>query len=163
MREIKHGQVWMVELKPMGGSIQYGKRPAIIISNDKNNQYSPTINIIPLTSKKSKRNIPVHVHVTTECGVTIDSVALVEQTMTIDKTQLISYLGECTKEVKMKIMKAINIQHQCNSVMCIQNFANKFTSQYFRKEEVANKIKDKLILELQKHCEKYNIDYVMLN
>lgn len=37
-----------------GGSLQAGFRPVLIVSNDKANQYSPVINIIPITSKKRK-------------------------------------------------------------------------------------------------------------
>ncbi len=41
------------------GSIQVGYRPIFIISDDKNNLYSPTSNVIPITSKLRKKKFPI--------------------------------------------------------------------------------------------------------
>ena len=49
------GEIWMCNLITKDGSIQSGYRPVFILSNDKNNTYSTTLNIIPITSKMNKK------------------------------------------------------------------------------------------------------------
>lgn len=73
LKERPHcGEIWMCYLTSKDGSVQSGYRPVFILSNDKNNTYSTTLNIIPLTSKMNKRKLPVHVElqittITVEC------------------------------------------------------------------------------------------------
>ena len=54
--KIKRGSVFIADLNPTVGSEQYGRRPVVILSNDLNNKYSPTILVAPLTKilKKTK-------------------------------------------------------------------------------------------------------------
>ena len=54
---IKRGEIYLVDLGNQKGSIQSGKRPVVVISNNMNNKYSPTINILPITSKSSNYKI----------------------------------------------------------------------------------------------------------
>lgn len=49
---IKRGEIYLVDLGKQIGSVQGGVRPVIVISNPQNNLYSPTINILPITSRK---------------------------------------------------------------------------------------------------------------
>ncbi len=57
----RFGEVWMCHLTDRGGSVQSGYRPVFILSNNQNNTYSSTLNVIPITSKMNKRKLPVHV------------------------------------------------------------------------------------------------------
>lgn len=107
---MKRGEIWLANLGHQEGSVQGGIRPVIIISNDKNNEYSPTVNVIPITSNLNKNPLPVHVLVGVECGLLKPSIALVEQDTTIDKVKLIRKIGQCTPEVMDKINRAILIQ-----------------------------------------------------
>lgn len=94
-------------------SVQKGEnRPGIIVSNNKFNRYSTTLQFIPLSTKIEKSS-PVHVIVPIGCGVTEESIALVEQEQTIDKDILLlneGIMGMCTKEVMRDIEKAILFQ-----------------------------------------------------
>lgn len=49
-------ELWLVDLpKPDNEThVQYGVRPAIVISNNKANENSPAITVIPLTSNRKK-------------------------------------------------------------------------------------------------------------
>lgn len=87
------GEIWMCNLITKDGSIQSGYRPVFILSNDKNNTYSTTLNIIPITSKMNKRRLPVHVELWSyrQYGLTTPSTMLVEQIMTIS----IEHLDRC--------------------------------------------------------------------
>ena len=81
----KCGDIWMCYLVSKDGSVQAGYRPAFIISNNKNNTYAPTLNIIPLTTKMNKRQLPIHVELYNyqEYGLKKPSTLMVEQITTI--------------------------------------------------------------------------------
>lgn len=106
-------EIWMCNLTPKYGSIQSGYRPVFILSNDKNNTYSTTLNIIPITSKMNKKKLPVHVELWSyqHYGLKTPSTMLVEQIMTIS----IDYLDKCIGKVSdsetlNSISKAMLIQ-----------------------------------------------------
>lgn len=87
---LKRGSVYLVNLGDKDGSIQWGKRPAIIVSNDLNNKFSSLISIVPITSSKFKKHLPTHVAITTaNSGIEKDSIALCEQTMVIPKEYIL--------------------------------------------------------------------------
>lgn len=109
----KCGEIWMCNLYNKEGSIQSGYRPVFVISNDKNNTYSPTLNIIPITSKMNKRRLPVHVELW-DCekyGLKVPSTLMIEQITTISSECLDKRLGEIgDKFVLDEIWNAISIQ-----------------------------------------------------
>lgn len=55
-------------LPRIGGSIQYGIRPVVIIQNDKGNANSSTVIIAPIT-KQHKNALPTHVRINRDTGV----------------------------------------------------------------------------------------------
>lgn len=93
----KCGEIWMCNLNTKEGSVQGGYRPVFILSNDKNNTYSTTLNIIPITSKMNKRKLPVHVELWSykQYGLTSPSTMLIEQIMTIP----VGFLDKCIGKV----------------------------------------------------------------
>ena len=59
---IKRGDVYYADLSPVVGSEQDGTRPVLIVSNDVGNKYSPTIVVVPITSRgMTKKRLPTHV------------------------------------------------------------------------------------------------------
>ena len=110
MINIKRGEIYLVNLGNQKGSIQSGKRPVIVISNNMNNKYSPIVNVLPITSK-TKNNIPVHVRIGTESGLIKESTILVEQNIPINKDQFLKYVGKCNKYKMYEIEKALLIQN----------------------------------------------------
>lgn len=90
-------EIWMCNLKANDGSVQSGYRPVFIVSNDKNNVCSTTLNVIPITSKMNKRKLPVHVELWSyrQYGLKTPSTILVEQVTTIP----IEYLDKCIGKV----------------------------------------------------------------
>jgi len=91
--DVKRGDIFFAQLPELEyrSSVQQGIRPVLVISNDANNRFSPTINVIPLTSQ-CKNNLPVHVLIK-GYGLSKASTALCEQMMVIDKTTLRNYTG----------------------------------------------------------------------
>lgn len=63
-RKVSRGQVWMLVEKSAynipGDSLQSGTRPWLVVSNDKCNQSSPTVTVVPLTTQ-DKTPLPTHV------------------------------------------------------------------------------------------------------
>ena len=48
---IKRGDIYFADLRPVVGSEQGGIRPVLIIQNDIGNKYSPTVIVASITSK----------------------------------------------------------------------------------------------------------------
>lgn len=106
---VQRGQIWYAELNGIG-SVQNSIHPIVVVSNRLNNLYSPTICIVPLTSKV-KRLLPTHVLLDKSTGIAKDSIILCEQIQTIDKSQLKNYIGiELNDNYMQKIERAMMIQ-----------------------------------------------------
>ena len=107
------GEIWMCYLTSKDGSVQSGYRPVFILSNDKNNAYSTTLNIIPLTSKMNKRKLPVHVELWSyqNYGLKTPSTLLVEQITTITAECLDKRIGKVDdRKTLCNISNAIAVQ-----------------------------------------------------
>ena len=81
------------------GSEQKKNRPAIIVSNDKNNTYSETVEIVYLTTAE-KKPMPTHVVIET---MGKQSTPLCEAIYTVDKGRLENYYCTLTTE-EMKLV-----------------------------------------------------------
>ncbi len=109
----KCGEIWKCNLGENNGSVQSGHRPVFVFSNNKNNTYSPTVNVFPLTSKMNKRQLPVHVELWDykKYGLYAPSTILVEQPMTVSIQQLTKKMGQIDDpNVLYAICQAMGIQ-----------------------------------------------------
>jgi mRNA interferase MazF len=105
---IKRGDVYFADLSPVRGSEQGGQRPVLIIQNDVGNRYSPTVIVAAITAKIAKAKLPTHVEVeASTVGLLKDSVVLMEQVRTIDKTRLIQKLGHLDADVMKRVDQAL--------------------------------------------------------
>jgi mRNA interferase MazF len=100
---IVRGNVFIADLDPTTGSEQYGRRPVVILSNDLGNKYSPTILVAPFTKIIKKPTLPTHIFVKKNKFLKYDSLILLEQIRTIDKSRLIAYKGKLDNEILNKI------------------------------------------------------------
>lgn len=107
---ITRGQVWLADLGTPTGSEQGGVRPVLVVQNDVGNRFSPTILVSPLTSSKSKRNLPTHVILRNTTFLPEVSTALIEQMRSIDRGRLIKMLGNTNDHIMIKIDEAIKVQ-----------------------------------------------------
>jgi mRNA interferase MazF len=100
----RRGEIWLVSLDPVTGS-EIGKtRPALVISNDRNNEFAGTVTVLPITSKTEKI-YPFEVFITEEeSRLSRDSKIKCSQVRTIDKKRLIKFLSKLTEE-KLKEIK----------------------------------------------------------
>lgn len=100
----KRGEIYYVERSTNGqtvGSEQIAGRPAIIVSNEKNNEFSPTLEVVYLTTKL-KTNLPTHVDIR---SAKKNSIALCEQVNTISTQRIGDYIGTCS-DYEMQLIDA---------------------------------------------------------
>lgn len=107
---MKRGEIYRADLNPVVGSEQGGIRPVVIIQNDIGNQHSTTVIVAAVTTRSKKTNLPVHVPITAEeSGLSRDSMVLLEQVRTLEKSRLTRYLGCLTPEAMRRIDKALRL------------------------------------------------------
>lgn len=107
---IKRGDIYYADLSPVVGSEQGGIRPVLIVQNDVGNKFSPTVIAAAITSQRFKTTLPTHIQVNAdECGLTKDSIVLLEQVRTIDKKRLKERMGNLTQNDMRKINKGLTV------------------------------------------------------
>lgn len=108
---VKRGEIYYADLSPVVGSEQGGVRPVLIIQNDTGNRYSPTVIAAAITSQTGKARLPTHIELPVEedCGLTKDSVVLLEQVRTLDKRRLRERMGRVDEKIMEKIDTAIAV------------------------------------------------------
>ena len=100
---------WIAMDKEPEGNLQRGNRPVVIISNDFNNEHSPNVTIVPITSQH-KKLLPVHVLIRSISGRQEQNIVLCEQITTIPKTKLNNFKLILPKYVMDKVDEALAIQ-----------------------------------------------------
>ena len=107
---IKRGDIYYADLSPVVGSEQGGLRPVLIVQNDIGNKHSPTVIAAAITSRLGKAKLPTHIDVYAErFGLVKDSVILLEQIRTLDKTRLREKMGHIDDVLMQKVNSAITI------------------------------------------------------
>ena len=105
----KRGQIWFVLLDPVVGH-EIGKtRPALVISNDRNNQFADTVTVLPITSKTEKI-YPFEILLSKEeTYLPKDSKVKCNQIRTVDKKRLVNLVGALSAERLKEIKQALLI------------------------------------------------------
>jgi mRNA interferase MazF len=113
----KRGEVWVVSLEPAAGH-EIGKtRPALVISNNRNNEFSSTVTVIPITSSIEKI-YPFEVMILrTESGLSSDSKIKCNQIRTVDKLRLLKPVGALPRDKIVEVEKALMIHLDINDKM----------------------------------------------
>jgi mRNA interferase MazF len=107
---VKRGDIYYADLSPVIGSEQGGVRPVLIVQNDVGNKYSPTVIAAAITSRLEKNNLPTHIEVdAVNCGLSKNSVVLLEQVRTIDKRRLREKMGALDTNDMGKVNQALSV------------------------------------------------------
>ena len=107
---IKRGEIYLAALDPVVGKEISKTRPVVIISNDKNNQFSGTVTILPITSQNLEKIYPFEVFLVKGSGnLPKDSKVKVDQIRTIDKMRVFSQIGRLRPNEIAEIEKAIKV------------------------------------------------------
>jgi len=107
---VKRGDIYYADLSPVVGSEQGGMRPVLIVQNDTGNRHSPTVIAAAITSQTGKAKLPTHIELSgRSVGLTRDSVILLEQIRTIDKSRLREKMGRLDGDTMTKVDNAIAV------------------------------------------------------
>lgn len=107
---VRRGDIFYADLSPVVGSEQGGVRPVLIIQNDMGNRHSPTVIAAAITSQMNKAKLPTHIElIDQDCGLTRDSVVLLEQVRTLDKRRLRERMGRLGEEQMKLVDTAIEV------------------------------------------------------
>ncbi len=110
MSIVKRGDIYYADLSPVVGSEQGGMRPVLIVQNDTGNKHSPTVIAAAITSRMDKAKLPTHIEISARSyGLSRDSVVLLEQIRTIDKSRLRERMGQLDESTMTKVDSAIAV------------------------------------------------------
>jgi len=108
----KRGSVYLVSFDPTIGVEIKKTRPAVIISNDVANQYSPIVIVAAITGRAEPKFDEVLIKPPEgglEGGLAKPSVIQPNQIRSIDKRRLVKKLGELSKETVQALNTALQI------------------------------------------------------
>ncbi len=105
---VRRGDLFWVNLDPVKGSEQAGRRPVLIIQNNISNEYAQTVIAAPLTTRVSKKEYPTSVLVPRGIGeLKADSTVLLSQIRVLDKSRLEQRIGHLPATYMFKVDMAI--------------------------------------------------------
>lgn len=113
---VKRGDIYYADLSPVVGSEQGGVRPVLIVQNDIGNRFSPTVIAAAITSQQDKSKLPTHIKLSAEnCGLSKNSIVLLEQIRTIDKKRLQEKMGQLDPMAMEEINTALSVSFGLNA------------------------------------------------
>jgi len=106
----RYGDIYEVKLDSITGAETGKRRPALVVSNDINNEFSQTVTVLPITGQPAGKHYPFEVFLPGGvAGLTIDSRIKANQVRTVDKTSLASFRGPLPSEYLLQVEKALKI------------------------------------------------------
>jgi mRNA interferase MazF len=82
----------------------------LIVQNDTGNRHSPTVIAAAITSQIGKARLPTHIEISAPAsGLSRDSVILLEQIRTLDKSRLREHMGKLDGATMTKVNDAIAV------------------------------------------------------
>ena len=107
---VSRGDIFFANLDPVVGAEQAGVRPVLVVQNDEANARIPTVTVVPITSNlRASRFLFTVLLPSAETGLSKDSVALVFQVRTLDKSRLQNKVGHLSESLMDQIDRAIII------------------------------------------------------
>lgn len=106
---IERGDILLIEFNPTRGSEIQKTRPAIVITNNIANTYSPIITVIPITSQKLDTIYPHEVLLQEVKGLSKLSKANISQMRAIDITRIKNKLGKISSKNLQQIDIALKL------------------------------------------------------
>ena len=98
--DVKRGEIYYISRGGYNtGSEQQADRPGVIVSNDKNNKNSQTLEVVYLTTQP-KNELPTHCTIRSTGRV---STVLCEQIHTVAVERIGKYIGVCTAQEMQNI------------------------------------------------------------
>lgn len=107
---IKFGDICLVQFDGVEHEIS-GCRPALVVSNNIGNMYSPNVQVIPMSSSLTKSKLPTHVFIAPneENGLTKPTIAQCESQRVRSKSCFIKKIGTLSDSDMRRIAVAVNV------------------------------------------------------
>jgi mRNA interferase MazF len=106
----RRGEVYLVDFDPSRGAEIQKTRPALVIQNDIGNQHSPLTIVAAVTSSVPFRIPAFKILIDApEGGLAVDSVVLLNQIRTVDRSRLGRRLGKLSSRTMARIDEALRI------------------------------------------------------
>jgi mRNA interferase MazF len=107
--KINRGDVFLTKLaRPNKGVMK--TRPVLVISNDIANQHSGTVTVLPITSRNMATIFPFEVELSGGVGNLLNTAKVkTDQIRTIDRSNIIKFLGTIDEKKLMAIESALKI------------------------------------------------------
>jgi mRNA interferase MazF len=107
----KKGEIYLVNFDPTIGHEVKKKRPALILSNNIHNQYSPLVTVAPLSTNTNKV-YPFEVYVSKKStGLNENSKIMIIQLRSMDKKRLLNKMGVITDRKILEKVDRIIREH----------------------------------------------------
>ena len=107
---IYKGDIFYADLTPVVGCEQGGVRPILVVQNNTGNRYSPTVIVAAITSRTGKQHLPTHIRLgEPQNGLRQNSLVLLEQVRTIDRSRLRDYIGTLTDQQLRQVDEALAV------------------------------------------------------
>ena len=107
---IYKGDIFYADLTPVVGCEQGGVRPILVVQNNTGNRYSPTVIVAAITSRTGKQHLPTHIRLgEPQNGLRQNSLVLLEQVRTIDRSRLRDYIGTLTDRQLREVDEALAV------------------------------------------------------
>lgn len=104
----RYGDIYDVNLDPVVGSETGKRRPALVVSNDINNEYADTVTVLPITGQPAPQVFPFEVLVPRGvAGLTVDSRIKANQIRTVDKRRLVHFRGSLPPQYLPQVAQAL--------------------------------------------------------
>lgn len=103
------GDIYFANLGSKRGSEQCGKRPVVVLQNNIGNKHAPTLTVAPITSILKKPHLPTHFVFYPKAPMKRPSMVMAEQTQTIDKKRIVSYVGKMDESQMQGVDHAVKV------------------------------------------------------
>lgn len=122
--DIRKGDIYYADLRPVVGSEQGGTRPVLIVQNNVGNRFSPTVIAAAITGS-SKKAMPTHVYMGEQEGLPKVSTVMLEQIRTIDRGRLKEYIGSANAATMQYVDHAIAVSFGLDELLAQQEETEK--------------------------------------
>ena len=107
---IKRGEIYLAALDPTLRREISKTRPVVIVSNDKNNAFSGTVTILPISSQNVDKVYPFEALLLKGTGnLPKDSKVKADQIRTIDRARIVKHIGALAGAEMKDIEQAIRL------------------------------------------------------
>jgi len=105
------GEVWWVDWKPARGAEQRGRRPALVVQNDRGNTSSPVTVVAAISSDRLPAIYPFTVRLNAgEGGLSRTSHVNCAQLLTIDQGRLLDRAGTLSETRMLEVDEALRYE-----------------------------------------------------